>query len=83
LKCARAPRGETHTIISVRMDLRRSPMNDSPQVTRRSLLRNAGLAVAVVGTSSALIRAETVTPAAAATGAARSAATKSGPITTA
>jgi hypothetical protein len=58
-------------------------MNDSPQVTRRSLLRNAGLAVAVVGTSSALIRAETVTPAAAATGAARSAATKSGPITTA
>jgi hypothetical protein len=58
-------------------------MNDSPQVTRRSLLRNAGLAVAVVGTSSALIRTETVTPAAAVTGAARSAATKSGPITTA
>jgi hypothetical protein len=53
-------------------------MNDSPQVTRRRLLRNAGLAVAVVGASSALARAGTATPAAAA-----AAATKSGPITTA
>jgi hypothetical protein len=59
-------------------------MNDSPQVTRRRLLRNAGLAVAVVGTSSAVVRAETATPAAAAaSGAAAAAAAKSGPITTA
>jgi hypothetical protein len=58
-------------------------MNDRPRFTRRRLLRNTGLAVAVAGTSSALIRAETFTPAAAATGAARPAATKSGPITTA
>jgi hypothetical protein len=46
------------------------------------LLRTAGLAVAVVGASSAVLRAEGATPAAAATGAAP-AATKSGPITTA
>ena len=59
-------------------------MNDSPQVTRRHLLRNAGLAVAVAGTSSAIVRAGMATPAAAATGAkTAAAATKSGPITTA
>ena len=58
-------------------------MNDSPLFTRRRLLRNAGLAVAAVGTSSAVMRAEMATPASAASGAARSAATKSGPITTA
>lgn len=58
-------------------------MNDSPLITRRSLLRNSGLAVAVAGTSSALIRAETATPAAAASRARTAAATKSGPITTA
>ena len=59
-------------------------MNDSPQVTRRGLLRNAGLAVAVVGTSSAVIRAGAGTPAAAATRAkARAAVTKSGPLSTA
>jgi hypothetical protein len=59
-------------------------MNDRPQVTRRRLLRNAGLAVAAVGTSSALIRAQTATPAAAATRAGRTAAvTKSGPLATA
>ncbi|HTJ66269.1 MAG TPA: endo-beta-N-acetylglucosaminidase H [Actinospica sp.] len=57
-------------------------MNERPQISRRNLLRNAGLALAVAGTSSAAIRAETATPAAAATGAAP-AATKSGPITTA
>ncbi|HET6499309.1 MAG TPA: endo-beta-N-acetylglucosaminidase H [Amycolatopsis sp.] len=51
-------------------------MNDSPQVTRRRLLRNAGLAVAVVGASSALARGT-------AAAAAASAVTKSGPITTA
>src|ERR671936_730233 len=50
-------------------------MNDSPRLTRRSLLRSAGLAVAVVGASSAMTRAATAAPAAAAT--------KSGPITTA
>jgi hypothetical protein len=58
-------------------------MNDRPQFTRRRLLHNAGLAVAVAGVSSAVVRAETATPAAAATRAARAAATKSGPITTA
>ena len=60
-------------------------MNDIPQdpFTRRRLLRNAGLAVAVAGTSSALIRAGTSTPAAAAARAGAAAATKSGPITTA
>ena len=59
-------------------------MNDSPQVTRRSLLRNAGLAVAAVGVSSAVVRAGAATPAAAATGGrAAAAAAKSGPITTA
>src|SRR5882757_5878998 len=52
-------------------------MNDSPQLTRRRLLRNAGLAVAVVGASSAMGRTATAAPAVAA------AATKSGPITTA
>ncbi|HWG22977.1 MAG TPA: endo-beta-N-acetylglucosaminidase H [Actinospica sp.] len=72
------------TLVAVSsVDPRRAPMNDSPQVTRRRLLRNAGLAVAVAGTSSALIRAETATPAAAATGAKTAAAAKSGPITTA
>jgi hypothetical protein len=49
-------------------------MNDSPRLSRRSLLRNAGLAVAVVGASSAMARTATAAPAAA---------TKSGPITTA
>jgi hypothetical protein len=53
-------------------------MNDNPQLTRRRLLRNAGLAVAVVGASSARGRAATAAPAAVA-----AAATKSGPITTA
>src|SRR6266700_7247986 len=59
------------------------PMNDSPQFTRRRLLRNTGLAVAVAGVSSAVVRGESGTPAAGATRAARAAATKSGPITTA
>ncbi|MEY9855892.1 hypothetical protein ABH935_001496 [Catenulispora sp. GAS73] len=58
-------------------------MNDSPQLTRRRLLRDAGLAVAVLGTSSAVVRAQAGTSAAAAAGAAAPAATKSGPITTA
>lgn len=59
-------------------------MNDIPQITRRRLLRNAGLAVAVAGASSAVLRAATATPAAAAAaGTARAAAGKSGPITTA
>ena len=58
-------------------------MTDSPQVTRRRLLRNAGLAAAAIGTSSVLVRAGTATPAAAATGAVRAAATKSGPLSTA
>jgi len=58
-------------------------MNDSPQVSRRRLLRNAGLAVAVAGTSSVLVRAGTATSAAAATGAKAAAVTKPGPITTA
>jgi hypothetical protein len=58
-------------------------MNDSPQVTRRGLLRTAGLAVAVAGASSAVVRAGMATPAAAATRGATAAATKSGPIATA
>src|SRR5579859_7390081 len=58
-------------------------MNDRPQISRRSLLRNAGLAVAVGGVSSAFVRAEAITPAAAATRAKTAAAAKSGPITTA
>jgi hypothetical protein len=58
-------------------------MNDSPQITRRRLLRDAGLAAAVLGTSSAVIRAQAATPAAAAAGAAAASATKSGPIATA
>jgi hypothetical protein len=70
-------------------------MNDNPQVTRRRLLRNAGLAVAVVGASSTVVRAGTasaaasatrVSPAARASSATRAlaaAVTKSGPITTA
>jgi hypothetical protein len=59
-------------------------MNDSSQVTRRGLLRTAGLAVAVAGTSSAVVRAGMATPAAAATRrAATAAVTKSGPISTA
>lgn len=66
---------------------------DNPRFTRRRLLRNTGLAIAVAGVSSAAIRAEAATPAAAATAggakptAARirtgAAAAKSGPITTA
>lgn len=57
-------------------------MNDSSQITRRSLLRTAGLAVAAVGVPSAVMRA--ATPAAAATrGAAAAAAGKTGPISTA
>ena len=58
-------------------------MNDNPQVTRRRLLRNAGLAVAVAGVSSAAVRAGAATPAAAATRAASAAVTKSGPLATA
>jgi len=59
-------------------------MNDSPQITRRSVLRSAGLAVAAVGVSGAVVRAQGATPAAAAgAGALGAAATKSGPITTA
>ena len=58
-------------------------MNDSPQVTRRDLLRNTGLAVAVLGTSAAVIRAGAATPAAAASRVRAAAVTKSGPITTA
>jgi hypothetical protein len=59
-------------------------MNDSPLFTRRGLLRNAGLAVAVAGTSSAVVRAAAGTPAAAATRAKSvPAVTKSGPISTA
>jgi Glycosyl hydrolases family 18 len=55
-------------------------MNDSPLFTRRSLLRNAGLAVAVAGASSAVVRAAAATRATRARGAA---VTKSGPISTA
>jgi hypothetical protein len=63
-------------------------MNEIPQFTRRRLLRNAGLAAAVAGVSSSVLRAEAGTPAAAATGAARGGAitpavTKSGPLATA
>jgi hypothetical protein len=58
-------------------------MNDSPDISRRRLLRNAGLAAAAVGVTSAVVRAETATPAAAATRARAAAVTKSGPITTA
>lgn len=55
----------------------------SPMFTRRRLLRNAGLAVAAVGVSGAVARAELATPAAAAAKSASAAAAKSGPITTA
>jgi Glycosyl hydrolases family 18 len=48
---------------------------NSPKISRRELLRNAGLAAAVVGASSAVVSAGMAMPAAAAT--------KSGPITTA
>ena len=58
-------------------------MHDSPQITRRSLLRSAGLAVAVVGASGAVVRAQTGTPAAAAARTGAAAVAKSGPITTA
>ncbi|ACU71561.1 mannosyl-glycoproteinendo-beta-N-acetylglucosaminidase [Catenulispora acidiphila DSM 44928] len=60
-----------------------SPSSSSTHITRRRLLRDAGIAVAVLGTSSAVVRAQAATPAAAADGAAAPAATKSGPITTA
>jgi hypothetical protein len=58
-------------------------MNDRPQISRRRLLRTAGLAAAAVGAPSALIRAQAATPAAAATRAGAAAVAKSGPITTA
>ncbi|MEY9910205.1 hypothetical protein ABIA35_006449 [Catenulispora sp. MAP12-49] len=60
-----------------------SPNSSSTRITRRRLLRDAGLAVAVLGTSSAVVRAQAGTPAAAAAAAAVPAATKSGPISTA
>lgn len=62
-------------------------MNDSPQITRRRLLRDAGLAIAVVGASSAAaVRAEAATPADKAGPALKAAAgsvAKSGPVSTA
>ncbi len=60
----------------------RSPLN-SPLISRRRLLRNAGLAVAAAGASSAAPRTGRIVPAAAAAKSGAAATAKSGPITTA